>query len=428
MAPSNFSSLGCCPTRDVFNSQINPNYKQYFRLISDAYHQSFISLMSNPLIFNEDEIKVNGQNHFWADRTIADFKKTYLNDLIETPPEYLIFDVYADVEYGVLSIDDTYVTNTPVNLHQTDYYKSLENINKLTIFNDPIKYLKLWKGSFNKFYNFINTNCPNTQLVLNPISYDSAGKCLLLKENKIDSNINFRVLANKFNSFYIILQKYICENYDLNVLLHDTYLHYDSHIWGFNPGHFEEKYYKEVTFQLNSIINNYQSYSDELNKDIRHNEKEKYLNRINVDLINSKLKVKNNILKKSLESNSQNNFDINMKYAEIYNDIVNENLLKYDFNIKSYANVKDSELFDREFYINEYNLLISKEYALIHYLDQGFKDGLNPSAIFDGNKYFMMNLDVKRAGMNPLVHYLLYGKNEGRFFPISDNFDLEKID
>ena len=426
MPPVTFSSLGCCPTRDIFNSTINPNYKLYFKLISEAYHQSFISLMSEPLIFDEEEVKVNGQNHFWADRTIADFKRTYLDDLIRNPPEYLIFDVYADVEYGLLVINDSYVTNTPVNLQQTDFYKNLEDIHKLSIFNDTLKYLKMWKNSFEKFYNFMTNNCPTTHLILNPILYDEDGNCFLLKKNKIEPNINFKNLANKFNSYYNILQRYICENFDLNVLLHDNYLHFDSHLWGFSPGHFEEKYYKDINFQLNSIINSYTSYSKELADDIRRNDKEKYLAILNKELLINKLKYENYFLKKSIESKQHEHyFEINLKYGEIYNNILNGNIINYNFNLKSYNDVKNTELFDVEYYINNHNLSISKDYALIHYLNQGFKENLNPSDIFDGNKYLMMNLDVKKAGLNPLVHYELFGRKEGRLFPISDTFELK---
>lgn len=426
MSPVTFSSLGCCPTRDIFNSTINNNYKAYFKLISDAYHQSFISLMSEPLIFNKNDVTVNGQKHIWADRTIADFERTYLEDLIKNPPEYLIFDVYADVEYGLLEINNTYVTNTPVNLQQTDFYKNLKEIKKLTIFNDTLKYLKIWKNSFEKFYNFMNDNCKSTQLILNPISYDINGNCFLLKKNKIEQNINFKILANKFNSYYKLLQRYICENFDLNVLLHDTYLHFDSHLWGLNPGHFEEKYYKEITFQLNSMINNYSVYSDELTEDIRKNDREKYLSILNKDLMINKLKYENNYLKKTVESSKSTPQNINKTYNKIYTDINSDNIEKYEFNLKSYKNVKNTELFDAEYYINNHNLCISKDYALLHYLNQGFKENLNPSEIFDGNKYLNMNLDVKKAGMNPLVHYELFGKTEGRLFPIADTFKLKK--
>ena len=37
---------------------------------------------------------------------------------------------------------------------------------------------------------------------------------------------------------------------------------------------------------------------------------------------------------------------------------------------------------------------------MIHYLNQGFKEGKNPSEIFDGNKYIELYEDVRKAEHN----------------------------
>ncbi|MBP5343786.1 MAG: glycosyltransferase [Alphaproteobacteria bacterium] len=55
-----------------------------------------------------------------------------------------------------------------------------------------------------------------------------------------------------------------------------------------------------------------------------------------------------------------------------------------------------------------------KESPIVHYMTQGWLIGHNPSPDFDGNQYLKDNPDVKKAGMNPLEHYVLYGKKEGR--------------
>lgn len=45
----------------------------------------------------------------------------------------------------------------------------------------------------------------------------------------------------------------------------------------------------------------------------------------------------------------------------------------------------------------------------------GFKEGKTPGSTFDQNYYLNKYSDVKKSGINPLVHYTLYGKREGRF-------------
>ena len=117
---------------------------------------------------------------------------------------------------------------------------------------------------------------------------------------------------------------------------------------------------------------------------------------------------------------SLDGLDINLdsKYEKMYQDIMNRrNLSDYNVNVRSYHKVKNSEFFDPDYYINEYDINISKKYALLHYLNEGFKEGKNPSEKFLGDEYLEVNWDVKKHGMNPLVHYELYGKKEGRVVP-----------
>ena len=39
-----------------------------------------------------------------------------------------------------------------------------------------------------------------------------------------------------------------------------------------------------------------------------------------------------------------------------------------------------------------------------------------PSKFFDGNAYLKNNPDVKKANVCPLLHYITFGKKEGRSF------------
>ena len=80
-------------------------------------------------------------------------------------------------------------------------------------------------------------------------------------------------------------------------------------------------------------------------------------------------------------------------------DIINMNL------------IKKSGYFDANYYKNEYS--ISKS-PLKHYYYEGYKKGYNPSTLFDNDYYLNHNMDVKKVGINPLLHYIVSGKQEGR--------------
>jgi len=46
-------------------------------------------------------------------------------------------------------------------------------------------------------------------------------------------------------------------------------------------------------------------------------------------------------------------------------------------------------------------------------------EGRNPSEKFNSSYYLEQNPDVKSSGMNPLLHYIIFGKAEGRSIGIS---------
>lgn len=52
--------------------------------------------------------------------------------------------------------------------------------------------------------------------------------------------------------------------------------------------------------------------------------------------------------------------------------------------------------------------------ALVHYLVRGWRQGLDPSPRFDTSFYVERYRDVRGSGANPLMHYVLHGKEEGR--------------
>lgn len=49
-----------------------------------------------------------------------------------------------------------------------------------------------------------------------------------------------------------------------------------------------------------------------------------------------------------------------------------------------------------------------------NFMTSGWKDGRSPSRLFDTIFYLSTNPDVVELGINPLLHYVLYGKKEGR--------------
>ena len=72
-------------------------------------------------------------------------------------------------------------------------------------------------------------------------------------------------------------------------------------------------------------------------------------------------------------------------------------------------------LFDASYYLaHNPDVAAAKVDPLQHYLDYGRHEGRNPSALFDTDYYLQHNPDVAAAGVDPLQHYETYGWKEGR--------------
>ena len=74
--------------------------------------------------------------------------------------------------------------------------------------------------------------------------------------------------------------------------------------------------------------------------------------------------------------------------------------------------IKKSGYFDDKYYKLEYPEVRGNR--LKHYYYEGWKKGYNPSEKFDNDYYLLHNTDVENAGINPLLHYIISGSNEGR--------------
>jgi hypothetical protein len=86
-------------------------------------------------------------------------------------------------------------------------------------------------------------------------------------------------------------------------------------------------------------------------------------------------------------------------------------------------------LFDTNFYLQQLKNRPNKS-CLEHFLDEGWKQGLNPSPFFDVKYYLINNPEVEADGINPLVHFVLYGWSEGRSPNKTNDFMsiIKKID
>jgi len=128
--------------------------------------------------------------------------------------------------------------------------------------------------------------------------------------------------------------------------------------------------------------------------------------------------------------NPSANFDTNF-YLETYTDVRKSRInplvhfVRYgrqegrainrheDEYIKEYYTIKQSNLFDEEYYLQTYPDIHGID-SIDHYIKYGWREGRNPRKDFNTIYYIETYTDVKLSGINPLRHYITWGKTENR--------------
>jgi pyruvate-formate lyase-activating enzyme len=123
-------------------------------------------------------------------------------------------------------------------------------------------------------------------------------------------------------------------------------------------------------------------------------------------------------VKASLVSDSWNDFQSKMPKIELYRGL--RGLIRMCKHIRQ---LRSSGLFDESYYLNEYSdVKKAGVNPLVHYIRHGWREGRRPSEGFDTRYYLMENTDVAACGTNPIIHYIEHGKTEGRNpFPVSQS-------
>lgn len=90
-------------------------------------------------------------------------------------------------------------------------------------------------------------------------------------------------------------------------------------------------------------------------------------------------------------------------------------------NAKNLKIVKESKLFDYDWYCERYNRVKKSNISpYVDYLRYGYSGAVNPGPIFNSKEYLLMHPDVKAAKIDPLIHYEMWGWKEGRRVSLAD--------
>lgn len=113
----------------------------------------------------------------------------------------------------------------------------------------------------------------------------------------------------------------------------------------------------------------------------------------------------------------KNSFNETIKFVK---SLIPARSRSFVVNNKYRKQILDSKLFNADWYFEQYpDLRESGMDPIVHYLMYGSEEGRNPGPDFDANRYWLENSDVRESRTNPLLHYINFGKIEGRkIYPV----------
>ncbi|PKR82505.1 DUF6270 domain-containing protein [Heyndrickxia camelliae] len=249
--------LGSCVSRDSFNSKFIPDYKNYYSCVVHQNQTSMISLLSDPIPFEEsliDNLSPFDTKHFKSE-----LSKSFFSEMELHQPDYLIMDFYGDLYYGVQRIGNSYITNKKWLFQQTSLYKYLDIQEEFLIFFDQKEwYMELWKQGVKKLFTFLREKVPNCKVIINKARFideyleKDTGKMKVISSSKKHRYINVPI----YNQWWNGLESHIIKNYDVRVLDYgnEHYYSIEDHPWGMFYVHYNMEFYKDFTRKLLGII------------------------------------------------------------------------------------------------------------------------------------------------------------------------------
>lgn len=257
--------IGSCVTREAFITRNNPQYKDVYDLGPLAWQTGLVSFLSTPVTADvaasiEPGTKVNEHGA----RTMArDIAKTDRADLEAFAPDYLLFDLYSDVRYGLARVGDATITNNPNSFRKTDYFAAGDGFTTLHMANASAEYVPLVEAAVDELVEWQRRALPQTTLVLNCFRYSSyyrtsTGDLNFVKyrgDHKRD-DLYRRLLRE--NDRYDSLYRSITARHDLRTIDNrDRSYHSDGdHPYGISPWHFGRPFFQDFMADLDRMVLN----------------------------------------------------------------------------------------------------------------------------------------------------------------------------
>lgn len=235
---------GSCVSRDMFNSKLVPKWKQLYKLAGENYQCSLVSLMSQPVLFSDDDF--SDMDSHSRRITENDFSKSFVSNLVAEAPDAILIDFLADAKYGVLSVDSSYVTFNKWKLAESNYVRTLGSIDTVSLETAPDEYINLFRDACLRFKALQLEYFPETKIFINQArsvtSYPDESKVTTFSRRGVSLlNGGMSTLESIFHE--IVGGQFV--NGMSDGLQSDR-----THPWGPGPVHYQKRYYRKLEDSL----------------------------------------------------------------------------------------------------------------------------------------------------------------------------------
>lgn len=274
---SQFSVFGTCVSRNIFMDVLNEGYKSHFNINHSVEGINIISLMSNPIDF--DEALINSEDDFENECIKEDLTKNYINTIKNAKLDYILIDTMIDALEPIIRYDEnSYITDS-FRFKSCEFRNQVKDKPSFRICDNTEEFMRLWEDAYQRFFKFVGENKSHPKVILNCAKASYTYR----HENMLVESPDFKRISLKLNRYKDMLDKKLLENYDIDVLPFDPNTLIDvNHIFSPNYAHYEKSYYATKNDQLLKIVarNERLDYDDEQNVEIRRLARENVINDI----------------------------------------------------------------------------------------------------------------------------------------------------
>jgi len=238
------SIFGACISRDNFNSQFNTRYKDFFEVKDLQYQSTLMSLLSPPIRYKVEELYP--LKDYDLRIAINELEKTFLEALVNIPPDILIIDFFADARFKTIATNTGYLTVNEWSMVKTNFYQKLKNSHE-----GFYPSMEEYKEYMSKLVKYIHTHLPNTKIILNMaigVTYYT---------NQEGENVQFSIdFVKKINKRLNLLNNLFISIASPLILDAMTMCSKGNiaHYWGLGYMHYTVNFYNDFMMGLQIII------------------------------------------------------------------------------------------------------------------------------------------------------------------------------